>query len=206
MCGAGEHALTFGRLGAALAQADDDPFERVTRRNLCVTPLVDVATDARLGGGARGRALLPQARQPRLIDRLERQRRLKPYIRCRIELTRRFQRLIAFETCPITGETQRLLRRVGGVCSGPLDDVCLELCAARRAEDGGARRLELAAWKANPFFFNDFRDPLDAQLRHEFSLAAGGDRSGHLNFRISGFRNRCLSSLRLKDFSRTNAE
>ena len=136
-------------------EAGRDRLQRMARGDLRLPPSVGELTDA---PGSPPRA--PAARsafssvEPRLVDRLERQLRLKSRLGRRVELAGRLERPRAGEVGPVAVETQqtrspRALRRSLG------RRFPFQRLAASGAERLRAFAFELAAREGNPLFRND---------------------------------------------------
>src|SRR5262245_60443947 len=106
----------------------------VQQRAVCagmLTPTIGGAIGDALGG-----AVGFEQRQPRLVDRLERQLLLETRLRCRAEAPRGAERAVAIQRRPVALEAERRVGRAS--------------CPAGRAPHARPAALELAAGKANP--------------------------------------------------------
>ena len=95
-----------------LREAGGDPLQRVPRGDLRLAAAIrEPAELVREHRGARGRALGLEHLEPRAVDRLERQRRLKALGRRRVQLPGGFQRALALDFGAVALETQGSARR-----------------------------------------------------------------------------------------------
>src|SRR5262245_34925007 len=134
----------------------DDRLQRVPRCDLRPPPAIGEAIGAvqQCGacagavsaaiGGALGFAVGFEQRQPRLVDRLERQLLLETRLRCCADPPGGAECAIAIQRRPVALEAERRV----GPASGP----------AGRAPYARPPALELAAGKANPLISSGLRD------------------------------------------------
>lgn len=143
-------------------------LQRMTRGDLCVAPLVDEASGTLRELGAPSGALGLQALQPRDVDRLKWQRRLKTIVGCRVDGASGLQRALAIQVEPVALKAQCPAREMSA-CQRP----------TRRAQGSGRPAFQLATWKGNPLVFINLRGFDGDVPDHEPSLGRACDRAGH---------------------------
>jgi hypothetical protein len=145
------------RRGGARPEAGGDLLESVARCDLRPAAPIREPFGAGLHHHTRGGSLGPKPLKPRRVDRLERQRGLKPLAGCRVEITCGLQRPLAIEVRAVALEAEGVgLPRAGPSHGEPtLQSHPLQSLAASLTQRFRAFAFELPARETNPFMLSN---------------------------------------------------